>query len=634
MTNSSQSRKPQVFISFRGKAQRKTLVSFIKSKLEEISEINVFMDEYEIRGRPITTLFERIRESSIALVIFSDKYPESRWCLDELVEIKKQMETGSIVPFPIFYKVKAESVKNQTGHFRNVLLKTEEDVRKKVDRSNIRSILETEDMIWGWRQALVSVGGRMGFSYNHKCDNDFVNDIVVQIKKMLADLSPSPRNGLKIIERPQMHPQEEVTSLLQALNLKKSDLEDLIHINGVVSHGTDRLVFLDLISLQNPILADRLIELVQAGRNLLVLLGSLEYYNNGFTFKRIFLPKKSQQLPGYTVVAESNDNLRNHEVSYSDTVLTCFSFLCNILKRSEMKIDPLSRRVFIGLGEKHLGKFLVSSLKEELESNQILVYVEDETKSRIKESGVAVVFFSKKYPNSEKCLDELVEIKKLMDAGKIDPLPVFYSLKDEPVKNLKGYFLNRLLKIENEVRKNIKTRDDKSILDTEAKIWGWRDALSSIASRPGLSYELSTDDVFVSDIVTKVNELFASRERKKTEAATTVVKTLDADDLFYSRTSFLQAIDRDITDFESFTDIPNGLVLLRLKGHTNLVFLKLSSHENLLQVLYLLSLDFNKRGGEAESIVTSASGSIVAASSMFQPLDNIRIDLNRQKYAT
>jgi len=38
-------------------------------------------------------------------------------------------------------------------------------------------------------------------------------------------------------------------------------------------------VFLDLISLQNPILADRLIELVQAGRNLLVLLGSLEYYN-------------------------------------------------------------------------------------------------------------------------------------------------------------------------------------------------------------------------------------------------------------------------------------------------------------------------------------------------------------------
>ncbi|XP_020873375.1 uncharacterized protein LOC110226353 isoform X2 [Arabidopsis lyrata subsp. lyrata] len=578
MTNSSQSRKPQVFISFRGKAQRKTLVSFIKSKLEEISEINVFMDEYEIRGRPITTLFERIRESSIALIIFSDKYPESRWCLDELVEIKKQMDTGSIVPFPIFYKVKAESVKYQTGHFRNVLLKTEDDVRKKVDRRNIRSILETEDMIWGWRQALVSVGGRMGFSYNHKCDNDFVNDIVVQVKKMLADLSPTPRNGLKIIERPQ----EEVTSLLQALNLKKSDLEDLIHTNGVVSQGTDRLVFLDLISLQNPILAQRLIELVQAGRILLVLLGSLEYYNNGFDFKRLFLPKKSQQLPGNTAVAESNDNLRNREVSYTDAVLTCFSFLCNILNRSEMKIDPPARRVFISLGEKHLGKFLVNSLKEELESNQILVYAEDETKSRIKESGVAVVVFSNKYPKSEKCLDELVEIKKLMDAGKIDPLPVFYSLKVEPVKKLKGCFLNRLLKIENEVRKNIKTRDDKSILDTEAKIWGWRDALSSIASRPGLSYELSTDDVFVSDIVTKVNELFASRERKKTEAETTVVKSLD-DDLFYSRTSFLQAIDRDNADFESFTDIPHGLVLLRLKGHTNLVFLKLSSHENLVR---------------------------------------------------
>ncbi|XP_010439164.1 PREDICTED: uncharacterized protein LOC104722663 [Camelina sativa] len=578
MMKSSESQKPQVFINFRGKAQRKNLVSFLKPKLEAIREIKVFMDDDETRGKPITTLFERIRESSIALVIFSDKYPESCWCLDELVEIKNQMDKGSIIPFPIFYKVKPESVKNQTGPFGNNLLKTEDAVRKNVDRRNTRSILETEDMIWGWRQALVSVGGIMGLTYNHKCDADFVDDIVVQVKKMSLLAVSSPRNGLTITKRPQMHPQEEVTSLLQALNLKESDLEN---INGVVSQGTDRLVFLDLISLQNPILTQRLIELVQARKILLVLLGSLEYYNNGFTFDRLFLPKKPQV--SYSDVVESNDNLRNPQVSYSDAVLTCLSFLCNILKRSEMKIEPPSPRVFIGLGEKHLGKFLVTSLKRELETNQILVYyLEDETRSRLQESGVAVVFFSNKYPKSEKCLDELVEIKKLMDAGKIDAFPVFYGLKDEPVRKLKGCFHNRLLKIENEVRNNIKTRDDKSVIETEAKIWGWREAISSIASRPGLSYELSTDDVFVSDIVTKVKELFASREKQKTKAATTLVKSPDAD-LFYSKNSFLQALNRDITDFEGFTDIPNGLVLLRLKGQTNLVFLKLSSHENLVR---------------------------------------------------
>ncbi|XP_019089618.1 PREDICTED: uncharacterized protein LOC104731123 isoform X2 [Camelina sativa] len=583
MKNSSKSQKPQVFINFRGKAQRKNLVSFLKPKLEAIREIKVFMDEDEIRGKPITTLFERIRESSIALVIFSDKYTESCWCLDELVEIKNQMDKGSIVPFPIFYKVKPESVKYQTGPFGNNLLKTEDAIRKNVDRRNTRSILETEDMIWGWRQALVSIGGIMGLTYNHKCDSDFVDDIVVQVKKMLLLANLSPRNGLTIIKRPQMHPQEEVTSysLLQALNLKESDLED---INGVVSQGTDRLVFLDLISLQNPILTQRLMELVQARKILLVLLGSLEYYNNGFTFDRLFLPKKPQV--SYSDMVESNDNLRNNpQVSYSDAALTCcLSFLCNILKRTEMKIeDPPSPRVFIGLGEKHLGKFLVTSLKRELETNQIIVYyLEDETRSRIQESGVAVVFFSNKYPKSEKCLDELVEIKKLMDAGQIDAFPVFYGLKHEPVRKLNGCFLNRLLKIENEVRNNIKTRDDKSVIETEKKIWGWREAISSIASRPGLSYELSTDDVFVSDIVTKVKELFASREKQKTKAATTLVKSPDAD-LFYSKNSFLQALNRDITDFEGFTDIPNDLVLLRLKGQTNLVFLKLSSHENLVR---------------------------------------------------
>ncbi|XP_023634389.1 uncharacterized protein LOC111829497 [Capsella rubella] len=601
MMNSSESQKPQVFINFRGKALRKNLVSFLKPKLEENRGINVYIDEDETRGRPITTLFERIRESSIALVIFSDKYPESLWCLDELVEIKKQMDKGNLVPFPIFYKVKAWSVKSQTGPFGNTLLKTEHAARKKVDRRNTRSILETEAMIWGWRQALVSIGGVMGLTYDHKCDADFVNDIVVQVKKMLAD-TKSPKNGLTIIKKHRIHPHEEVTSLVQALNLERSDLYD---VNGIVSQvSIDRLVFLDLISLKNPVVIRRLLELVQSRRILLVLLGSLEYYNHVFTLNRIFLPKKPQELPDSKNVVESNDNLRNHEFSYSNGVLSCLSFLCNILKRSEIKIDPPPRRVFMSLGENHLGKFLVTSLKGELEKNQIEVDSEDETKSRTEESGVAVVFFSNKYPKSENCLDELVEIKKLMDAGSIDAFPVFYGLKDEQVGKLKGWFHNRLLKIENEVRNNIKTRDDKSVLDTEAKIWGWRDAISSIASRQGLSYKLSTDDVFVSDIVTKVKKLFVSKETRETRAATTVVNNIDAA-LFYSQTSFLHAINRDITDFEGLTDTHNGLVVLRLKGHSNLVFLKLSSHENLVR--YLSSYSFKSL---TEDFAVNPSGGI------------------------
>ncbi|ESQ55000.1 hypothetical protein EUTSA_v10027371mg, partial [Eutrema salsugineum] len=600
MTKMMNFSRPQVFISFRGKGQRDKLVSFLKKQLER-SDINFFMDENEVRGMPLTTLFERIRESSVALVFFSDKYPESCWCLDELVEIKKQMEKGSLVPFPIFYKVKAETIKRQTGCFGNSLLRTEDLVRKKVDRGSYKSILETEAVIWERRQALVSVGGRMGFSYKHSSDEAFVSDLVVKLKELL-DYIPSSRNYQIVIENPLMHPQEAETSLL--LNLKKSDLD------GAVSLATDHFVFLDLNSLKNSLLAQRLIEKDQAGKFFLVLLGSLKDYNKGFAFKPLLFPKKPQQFIGNKLIVSSQDiqdqrnslqNLPDEDNNFDD-VFTCFSLLCNFIKGFLMKISsPPSRRVSISFGEKQLRENLVSFLKTELESNRISVCVEDEMKKRIKESKVAIIIFSAKYPESQHCLDELVEIKKLMDTGEIDPFPIFYKLKAESVKVIKGWFRNRLLKIEEKVRKNVNRGNDNSILDTEARIWGWREALASLVSRPGLSYQHSSDSLFVTDVVTKVKALFTFRERQKssvsymntdlivekplmhrheTEAATTAVKCL-GDVLFHSLTSFLEALNLEITDIEGFTEIASGFVSLSLKRHTNLVFLKLSCLDNL-----------------------------------------------------
>ncbi|CAH2078172.1 unnamed protein product [Thlaspi arvense] len=676
MTNFSGSWKhDQVFISFRGISLRDNIVSSLTDELQR-RNINYFMDTCETKGRPITDLFERIRESSVALVFFSKKFPESCWCLDELVEIKKQMEIGSLDGFPIFYKVKAHSVKRQSGCFRNTLLATEESVRKKVDRGSDKSKLETEDMIWGWRQALVSVGGILGISHKHGPDPDLARDVVVKLKEMLDDIS-SRRSAFIIIEKPLMHPQKPVTSLLQALNLEKSDLVDLItrpsiHSNGAVSLRTDHLVLLDLISLKKPVLGQRLIEHGQvAGKIYLVLLGSLEINDGDFDFKHLLLYNKPQLFPGnklivssqkiqdqsYTlpvqvtskflayyathhslsynfnppldsnltdcadvvVTAESNDNLQNRlgEDNNTDDPLTCFAFLCNIMKRCAMIINSPPRRVFISFGEKQLGGNPVSSLETELESNGISVYVEDETKERIKESRVAIVFFSLKikYPESQRFLDDLVEIKKLMDAGEIDPLPIFYNLKAESVRKMEGWFCNRLLKIEEIVRKKVNRSNEKSILDTEARIWGWREAILSISSRSGLSYEDgSSVPVFVTDVVTKVKELFAFRKRHKksssykitgqlneekplmhhqeTVAAITTVKSLDDDDLFYSMTSFLQARNLEIEDLEGFTDIPKGLVSMRLKGYANLVFLNFNSLHNLVRFQRSISFKF------------------------------------------
>ncbi|CAN6987035.1 unnamed protein product, partial [Brassica rapa subsp. trilocularis] len=617
-------KRDQVFITFRGQTHREGLVSFLTEKLGT-SGINYYVDYHETRGYPITIVFRRIRESGVALIFFSAKYPESCWCLDELVEIKKQMEIGSIIPFPVFYKVRAESVKKQTGWFGiNTLLRTEDLVRKKVDRGSNKSILETEAIIWEWRQALVSVGGRMGFPYRHSSDEVFLSELVVKVKELIDKIS-SPRNIQTVIERPLMHPQEAVMSLLQALNLSISDLKDLItkpfiHISGLGSLSTDHLLFLDLNSLKNPGLAQTLFNTGQAGKVLLVLLGFLEYYNEKFTGNKLICSSKEIQDQSHSLPVESNDdNLQNHpgQDINSDDTLTCFSLLCNIMKWLAMILSPPYRGVSISFGEKQLEQNLVSLLRTVLKSNMFSVPEEGEMKERIKESKVAIVVFSAKYPESQQCLDELVEIKKLMDAGEIDPFPIFYKLKDESVQELKVWFLHRLLKIEDQVRKKVNRENEKSILDTEAKIWGWRQALLSIASRPGLSYQHSNDLAFVSDIVAKVKKLFAYRERKPSPTSSSITTDLlvveetpmqrqetaaittvqyNDNDLFYSPSSFLQALNLEVTDLECFKQIPNGLASLSLKGHANLVFFSLSSPDDLVKFQSSDSFQFLQKG--------------------------------------
>lgn len=113
----------------------------------------------------------------------------------------------------------------------------------------------------------------------------------------------------------------------------------------------------------------------------------------------------------------------------------------------------------------------------------------------------------------------------------------------------------------------------------------------------------SSDPLFLTDVVTKVKELFKFKNRPKksgsdintnqvieekpimhkqeTAAAITTVKSVD-DDLFYSLPSFLQALGLESTDLEGFTEMHNGLISLSLKRQTNIVCLNLGSFDNLV----------------------------------------------------
>ncbi|XP_065870583.1 disease resistance protein RPV1-like isoform X2 [Euphorbia lathyris] len=106
-----------VFISFRGRDVRDGFLSHLFHALRQ-KQIVTFKDENLERGDEISpALLRVIEESHVALVIFSENYANSPWCLDELVKIvdcKKRM--GQIV-VPIFYHVDPTDVQELTGSF-------------------------------------------------------------------------------------------------------------------------------------------------------------------------------------------------------------------------------------------------------------------------------------------------------------------------------------------------------------------------------------------------------------------------------------------------------------------------------------------------------------------------------------
>ncbi|KAJ0253597.1 ADP-ribosyl cyclase/cyclic ADP-ribose hydrolase [Hirschfeldia incana] len=162
-----------VFVNFRGEELRYNFVSHLTSALLR-DGVNIFIDTNEEKGKSLNVLFERIEESRIALALFSVRYTESKWCLNELVKMKECMDRGQLLIIPIFYKVRAYEVRFQRGRFGylfNQLRRADVDEKKQ------------------WSEALNSVADRIGFCFDGKSDeNKFIEDIVQKVKEALRKI--------------------------------------------------------------------------------------------------------------------------------------------------------------------------------------------------------------------------------------------------------------------------------------------------------------------------------------------------------------------------------------------------------------------------------------------------------------
>ncbi|XP_057435894.1 disease resistance-like protein DSC1 isoform X2 [Lotus japonicus] len=114
--------KYDVFVSFRGEDIRDGFLSHLAEAFRR-KKINAFVDDKLQRGEEIwPSLVGAIEGSLVSLIIFSENYASSRWCLNELVKILECRGKYEQIVVPVFYGVDPTDVRHQTGSYETAFL--------------------------------------------------------------------------------------------------------------------------------------------------------------------------------------------------------------------------------------------------------------------------------------------------------------------------------------------------------------------------------------------------------------------------------------------------------------------------------------------------------------------------------
>eukprot|EP00253_Pinus_taeda_P035300 PITA_35300 len=150
-----------VFLNHRGPDVKKTFASHLYRRLLS-SGFRVFLDQEEMQeGESITCQIEgAIATASVHVAIFSPRYAESKWCLDELLLMLK---SGATI-IPVFYHVNPSELRRtqdegNCGKYAEALRQLEK--KKRYEPNTVQK----------WRQALSSVADISGLELQ-ECNGD------------------------------------------------------------------------------------------------------------------------------------------------------------------------------------------------------------------------------------------------------------------------------------------------------------------------------------------------------------------------------------------------------------------------------------------------------------------------------
>ncbi|XP_062025341.1 TMV resistance protein N-like [Rosa rugosa] len=204
-----------VFLSFRGEDTQQAFTDHLYTELDHRGIIT-FRDDPELhKGKANSPAFlAAIEESRFALIVLSQKYASSTWCLDELARILECMKARKKV-LPIFYDVDPSDVRKQTGSFGEAFANHEERFR------------DDKEKVQRWRYALTEVTSFSGWNSKEWCESELIREIVEVIWTELQSTSFSyARNLVGIYSR-----------VLQPLNLLLGVGVDDVRFIGIWGMG-------------------------------------------------------------------------------------------------------------------------------------------------------------------------------------------------------------------------------------------------------------------------------------------------------------------------------------------------------------------------------------------------------------
>ncbi|XP_028793385.1 TMV resistance protein N-like [Neltuma alba] len=211
-----------VFLSFHGEDTRLGFVAFLRESLRQRG-IHVFIDDEFIRsGEEITpALLKAIQESRIAIIVFSENYANSTFCLQELAEILECFKEEGRLIYPVFYYVDPSELRRPRGSYAKALAALEE--RFNDDKEKVQS----------WRLALSQAANLKGCHLKPKIANE--QEHITKITDEVSARINRIHNHLHVTQYPigLVSRVKEVVSHLDLWSTKKNKMVGIVGPGGI-----------------------------------------------------------------------------------------------------------------------------------------------------------------------------------------------------------------------------------------------------------------------------------------------------------------------------------------------------------------------------------------------------------------